>query len=149
MEAPLARLLAMSLRLLLDEMHRRLADQGFAGLRPAYGFALNGVGDGVTTAQLAHIMGMTKQGAAKLVGNLVDDGYLSGRPHEQDGRATLLTLTDRGRDLLSAAAAVQGELEEELARSLGRHDVAAARRALRALVEEYGDGSRPALRPAW
>src|SRR4051794_25391709 len=59
---PIARLLAMAFRSLVDELHERLAERGIRDLRPAYGFVLLaarrepvGVGD------VGVLLGTTKQ----------------------------------------------------------------------------------------
>ena len=43
---PLARLFAMGLRALIDELHERLARRGWPDVRPFLGFALLAVRDG-------------------------------------------------------------------------------------------------------
>lgn len=143
--APLARLLTAALRQFVAEMHRRLAVAGHPDLRPAHGYALNAIGsDGTTAVRLAEVLGMTKQGAAKLTGTLVHHGYVVAVPDPADGRARLLRLTRRGSDVLQLAADIQADLEAELAALAGARDVAALRRALEAIA----DPSAP-LRPVW
>jgi len=147
-DVPLARLLAAGLRLVVDAMHEQLAAGGHPGLRPAHGFALNAVGAaGATTTEVGALLGMTKQGAAKLVQSLVDTGYLRRRPHPGDARAQLLVLTARGKQALRLAATAQHGIEQQLQDKLGEADVQALRRVLRRLHEE-GEGI-PALRPVW
>lgn len=149
-DVPIARLLSAATRMIIDDMHRDLAELGHPGLRPAYGYALNAVGaSGATTAALAAELGMTKQGAAKLVASLVELGYLRRGPHTEDARATLLTLTPRGRDLLERAAEVQERLEGEWERVVGKRAMASLRSALEgAIVARHPEG-RPGLRPIW
>jgi DNA-binding MarR family transcriptional regulator len=149
---PLARLLAASLRCLVDEMHERLAAAGHPGLRPAHGFALNAIAAGdLTASELAMSLGMTKQGAAKLVAGLSDLGYVSISAHPSDGRARQVALTDRGRDALERAASIQSDLEGQLADEVGAGDVLTMRRCLDALVTQHTDDDSPAvpLRPSW
>ncbi|MGW7573984.1 MarR family winged helix-turn-helix transcriptional regulator [Streptomyces sp. NPDC054765] len=82
---------------LVQEIHTRVSEQGFADLRPVHGFAFVRISrGGVTTADLAEHLGFTKQAAAQLVGELVHKGYVLRRPHPQDARARLLELTERG-----------------------------------------------------
>jgi DNA-binding MarR family transcriptional regulator len=140
---PIARLLSAATRSIIEDLHDRLAAQGHPDLRPAYGYALNAVGDGVTTAQLAQRLGMTKQGAAKLVTALERLGYLRVEPHASDRRARALVLTPHGRDLLERSVAVQRELEAEWSREVGPERMAALQEALAARA---GDG---ALKPLW
>jgi DNA-binding MarR family transcriptional regulator len=135
---PIARLLAAVTRKAIDELNAELARRGFDGVRPAHGYALNAVRDGTTTSQLARRLGMTKQGAAKLVETLVREGYLARAAHDADSRATLLTLTSRGRALLRAAERIQSDFE-------ARWDAPGLRDALERIA---GDDDAP-LRPAW
>lgn len=82
---------------LVQEIHARVAGQGFGDLRPAHGFAFARISHGgTTTAGLAAHLGITKQAAAQLVEELVGKGYVQRRPHPQDARARLLALTERG-----------------------------------------------------
>jgi DNA-binding MarR family transcriptional regulator len=134
----LTRLLAAATRMAIEELHAELAEAGFEDLRPAHGYALNAIGDGSTTSRLASELGMTKQGAAKLVETLVDAGYVERSRHQADARARLLRLTERGRELLAAAESIQRRMES-------RWDAGALRAALEAVVGE-GD---PPLRPIW
>ena len=61
---PLARLLAMSFRTMIDELHARLGQRGWSDVRPAYGFVLLALRDGPTSAKdVAALMGTTKQAA--------------------------------------------------------------------------------------
>ncbi|MFG2142185.1 MarR family winged helix-turn-helix transcriptional regulator [Streptomyces sp. NPDC048650] len=82
---------------LVQEIHTRVSEQGFADLRPVHGFAFVRISRGdVTTADLAEHLGVTKQAAAQLVDELVRKGYVLRRPHPQDARARLLELTEPG-----------------------------------------------------
>jgi len=148
-EVPLARLLAMALRLLIDQLHQELGEAGHP-VRPAHGYALVAVGeDGTTASRLAAVLGITKQGTAKLVANLVELGYVAREPHAEDGRARLLVLTGRGRSLLQESAAIQGRIEQEWARLVGDHGVHILRRSLERIVSEAHVGMFPPVRPVW
>ncbi|GAA5065113.1 DNA-binding MarR family transcriptional regulator [Thermocatellispora tengchongensis] len=50
-----------------------------------------------TTADLAHLRGVTHQAAAKSVKELLGDGLVRAEPHPRDGRKLLLHITDIGR----------------------------------------------------
>ncbi|NJP95615.1 MarR family transcriptional regulator [Nonomuraea sp. FMUSA5-5] len=50
-----------------------------------------------TTAELAHLRGVTHQAAAKSVKELLGDDLVRAEPHPHDGRKLLLHITDRGR----------------------------------------------------
>ena len=142
---PIARLLATVFRAAVDEMHDELSLRGYEELRPAHGFILNLVGDGTTTSELASHLGVTKQGAAKLVASLVAMGFLQKQPHPSDRRATLITVTPHGREALAAAATAQHALEAHWAEILGVDRM----RALRSSLERLAEEGRATLRPTW
>jgi len=146
---PLTRLLSLALRNVIDDLHTELATEGFPGLRPAYGYALYAISTGVGTAgELAAHLGMTKQGAAKLVDTLAADGYIQRAPHPQDQRAKLLTLTRRGERLLDASTRIQRQLEDQWGQILGPRSARSLRSHLEKLVDSSPRGPQP-LRPPW
>lgn len=148
-DVTLPRLLAMAFRLLIDQLHDELAASGYV-LRPAHGFALVAIGDAGTTAtRLAEVLDITKQGTAKLVDSLVEEGFAVRRPHADDGRARLVVLTERGRSLLDESARIQLRLEDGWRRLLGDDDVTVLRAGLDRAVRTSNGGEHPPIRPVW
>jgi hypothetical protein len=77
-EIPLVRLLSMAVTSGLEELHDELTRSGHPGFRPAHGYALLAILDGLDTASaMAPRLGITKQGAAKLLQWLLDEGYVA------------------------------------------------------------------------
>jgi len=145
---PLVRLLSMAVTVALDELHTELARRGHPKLRPVHGYALNGVLNGNDTASsLAPILSMTKQGAAKVVQLLLDEGYLVEQEPAASGdaRRKPLALTGRGREVIELSERVQDGIEAEWARIAGDRSVATTRRVLLKAVTE--DGHRPSPPP--
>ncbi|MEV6323817.1 MarR family winged helix-turn-helix transcriptional regulator [Nocardia sp. NPDC051787] len=129
---------------LVQEIHDRVSQQGFEGLRPAHGFAFARISfGGATTADLAEHLGVTKQAAAQLVEELVRKGYVLRRPHPHDARARLLELTENGwaatRAADQAAQAAVAPWREALGETRFRELVAD-------LVQIAPPGP---IRPAW
>ncbi|MGI9112935.1 MAG: MarR family winged helix-turn-helix transcriptional regulator [Gaiellaceae bacterium] len=155
MEEPLVRLLLMVTRLAVDELDEGLRAAGHPDLRPAHGFVLNGIGEsGATATRLAGLLGMTKQGAAKLVESLVELGYVERERNAGDARSTLLMLSARGRELLRRAEEIQSRLEAEWAEAIGAPELGALRRGLEQVVRERHrrkrqEGELLPLRPIW
>ncbi|GAB2521222.1 MarR family winged helix-turn-helix transcriptional regulator [Nocardiopsis aegyptia] len=122
---------------MVAELHAHLAEAGFAALGQSLGFAIKEVAaagaDGLTTARLAARMGVTHQGAAKAVDEMVAAGYVRRVPDPQDGRSKRLVLTDHGRALLAAGHAFHQDYERRLADRVGPEHVAAAREVLAAM----------------
>jgi DNA-binding MarR family transcriptional regulator len=149
-QVPLVRLLSMALAVGLDELHEQLADAGHPDLRPVHGFALNAVGGGARTASdLARALRMTKQGAAKIAGTLVERGYLEPVPAEGDARSKPLTLTARGRSAIASSEAIQARIERRWAAAVGDAGMQATRAGLLAAVLAENGGQLPSPRPAW
>jgi len=149
---PLGRLMTLTLRLLIDEMHTRLDAAGYGDLRPAHGYVLNAaaVEGGVTASALAGTLGMTKQGAAKVLAELMQAGYIVRGEDGTDARARPAKLTSRGRAALDSAASIQHQLEEEWATLVSPRDLAGLRRILEAALQAAGgDIHPPPLRPVW
>lgn len=147
---PLARLLAMSFRTMIDDLHARLAQRGWTDVRPAYGFVLLALRDGPTSAKdIAALMGVTKQAASQLVDAMQAAGYVTRVASGSDGRVRELVLADGGRRLLVAVEEIYAEIEGEWATLAGARDLEAARRALLRVVRTTDDAALPAVRPIW
>lgn len=150
-ETALGRMLTLALRRLVDDMHERLAAEGFDDLRPAFGYVLNAASASTMNAsEIAAVLGMTKQGAAKLLTEMTTAGYIVRRGSHNDGRVRAVELTDRGHQALAAAALAQSEIEKHWVQLTSQRDMDAMRRVLGAVITEASSGGAPPpLRPAW
>jgi DNA-binding MarR family transcriptional regulator len=145
-ELPL--LLAGGFRLLIDELHEHLAEQGHPELRPVHGFALQAVGtDGATISEIGRRLGVSKQAAAKTVAGLENLGYVERQADPSDGRAYRVVLTRRGTDALAASARIFDQLRRRWVRRLGRDRVAALEDDLERIAGPAG--VRLADLPGW
>ena len=147
----MGRALTLALRHLVDDMHERLAAEGFEDLRPAFGYALNAAASSAMNASdIAVVLGMTKQGSAKLLAEMQTAGYIVRRGSSNDGRVRAVELTDRGHQALAAAALAQTAIEQRWTELTSRRDMLAMRRVLSSVITEASaDGVQPPLRPAW
>ena len=102
------------------QMDNQLAAAGFAGRRFPAGRVLRMcTGPGVTTiSDVGRELGITRQGASKIVAALRKEGYLSVTPSQDDGREKILTLTPHAIEALlaayRAAAAIEKRVREEI-----------------------------------
>lgn len=94
-------LLLAAFRGLVDEVHAELAACGEPDMRASHGFALQAIGRGCTSVELAGRLGVSKQAAAKTVATLEERGLVERRPDPTDARARRLGLTRRGRRVLA------------------------------------------------
>ncbi|MEP7111639.1 MAG: MarR family transcriptional regulator [Ilumatobacteraceae bacterium] len=146
---PIARLLAMSYRLLIDGLHSRLQDQGWNDVRPAYGFVLLATRDNSTTStELAAVLGVSKQATSKLIDSMEEAGYVRRSTDSRDARLRSVELAERGHRLLDAVEAIYRDLEAEWVAVIGQRAVEQTRRNLSRVVLAEHDGVFPSVRPA-
>lgn len=147
---PLARLMAMAFRALIDDLHAHLARRGWKDVRPAYGYVLLAARDGsVTVTEIATLLGMTKQAASKLAETMVSEGYLRRGENPDDARSKQLTLSARGTRLLATVEAIYAEVEAEWAAVIGAPALERMRTDLTRALRGLHDGALPAIRPTW
>jgi DNA-binding MarR family transcriptional regulator len=147
-QVPLARLLAMAYRQLIDELHARLAAAGYDDVRSAFGYVLLALRDQpVTAADLTLLLGVTKQATSKLIDEMERGGYVTRETHGEDARAKAIGITARGRKFLTVVEGIYRDLENDWARVTSRKRVEAIRNDLRAIVEATHGGRLPAVRP--
>jgi DNA-binding MarR family transcriptional regulator len=148
---PLARLMAMAFRDLIDGLHARLADQGWTDIRPAYGFVLNAARAGGTTGtEIAALLGVTKQSASKLVDAMAEAELVERRGSARDARAKRVELTATGERFLADVERIYAELEGRWAAALGGADqVERLRSDLTTVLRSAHGDVLPAIRPTW
>jgi DNA-binding MarR family transcriptional regulator len=120
MDGPLLSTLVRRLHLLFRQrIHADLVAAGHGRLTPAhmYIFQLPGP-DGIRPTELARRTNMTKQAMNHLLAGLERDGYLRRESAPDDGRGTVIRLTDRGRDVQRIMQDSSRRLEDEWAADL-------------------------------
>jgi DNA-binding MarR family transcriptional regulator len=140
-------LLGLAYQDFVRALNRHLAEQGFDDVRPTFGYVFRALlAEELTATALAERLGMTPQGAAKLVDEMVAAGYLERRADADDRRARRLVLAVRGRRAVAVARAFHRHFETELRRVHGARAVETLRSILDAIVArgdgETGTGSR-------
>jgi DNA-binding MarR family transcriptional regulator len=147
---PLVRLLSMALRTSLEQLHDELAKAGFPELRPTHGYALNAVARGETTAsELAAGLGITKQGAAKVLALLLEAGYVEQGVDPHDGRNRPVHLTRRGRAAVKASVRIQDAMQRRWEQHVSTADVNILVTTLEKIVRAENGGELPPVRPGW
>ena len=146
-ELPL--LLLAVFRRVIDDLHRELAVRGHPDARPLHGFALQAVGgDGVSVAELARRLGVSKQAAAKTAAGLERLGYVRSEQEPGDRRVRRIRRTDRGRDLLDVSAQVLAGVRAAWADQLGTARLDALEDDLATMLGDTGPATRWDL-PGW
>jgi DNA-binding MarR family transcriptional regulator len=96
----------------MAEMMPALAVAGFDDLRPIHRPILRNLLREVRPTELAASLGLSKQAINDLLREFEGKGYITLEPDPDDGRAKLITVTERGQALAAAAA--------EIGRAAGR-----------------------------
>ncbi len=147
-DVPLARLLAVAYRQLIDGLHDRLRELGWDDVRPSYGFVLLTLRDReASVSDLAALMGVSKQATSKLLDQMAEGAYVSREASTSDARQVRVALAPRGRELLGVVEAIYAELESEWAAVVGAREVARLRKSLTQVVLSANAGSFPEVRP--
>jgi DNA-binding MarR family transcriptional regulator len=128
----LAALLRIPFQALVDELHKRLADEGYGDIRPAYTiiFAILGP-EGMPLSELTARAQTTKQVMNYLVNAVEELGYVERVPDPTDGRAKIVRLTERGLKQSRLGREIIFGIEREWAEMLGKEEM----RELRSLLE--------------
>ena len=117
----------------------RLAEQGHPAVRAAHGVVFQYLDDdGTTVSALADRAQMTKQAMAELVLHLEQHGYVRRVPDPKDGRAKLVRLTEKGREVIDIAQGLVPEMERRLISALGRRRWQELRKDLQTIQELFG-----------
>lgn len=95
---------------------------------------------GATISAIGRELGITRQGASKVVTDLRDRGYVTVADSTTSKREKSVTVTSRGIDYLAHQSAAARKIEDELRAELGEAVLSALGALLEAL--DAGDGLR-------
>jgi DNA-binding MarR family transcriptional regulator len=128
-------LLGLAYQAFVDALHTHLRQQGFDDLGPSFGYVFRVLAvQPLTATQLASRLRLTPQGAAKIVDDMVQRGYVLRQADPDDGRARRLVLAPRGEQALAEARAFHAAFEQRLSDLHGVEEVMGVRTMLEALV---------------
>lgn len=89
---------------------------------------------GMTVSQLLGLLRITKQSLARVLGQLVEEGFVRQGSDAGDRRRRLLTLTDKGRDLERRLTRCQSDLISAAIEAAGPDAVDGFEKILRGIV---------------
>ena len=119
-------------------MDQLLADAGFPERRFPEGRVLRMCAEtpDLTISDIGRALGITRQGASKIVAGLRQKGYVDVTPSATDGREKILTLTPRAETYLTALREARQAIETRLRDEIGAEEVD---RLIRVLAIVAGD----------
>ena len=106
-------------------------------MRPSYGSLLVPLfeEDDLRMSELARRARLSKQTMTTMIRLLERDGLVARRPDPSDGRASLVSLTQRGRRLEPVVAEILEDLRQLVGSRLGEREAADTATALRKLLD--------------
>jgi len=91
---------------------------------------------GISVNQLLAILKITKQSLARVLGQLIDEGFVEQRTDEQDRRCRLMTLSATGKRLERQLTAAQSRRISRAYQNVGAEAVQGFRLILRQIINE-------------
>jgi DNA-binding MarR family transcriptional regulator len=129
-------LLGLAYQSFTDLLRASLVKQGFDDLGGAYGYVFRALADEQPSQrELALRLGITDQGMAKILAEMVERGYVERRPDPEDSRIKRLRLGARGKSALAAARRFHATFEKQLGAELGMGAIRKLRGMLAAIAE--------------
>ena len=138
-------LLALAYLTFVDGLRRHMA--AYEGFGSWTGTVLRVLDkEPLSLRELAERLEMTSTGAMKVIGPMVEQGYVTRVADPDDRRVRAVALTPRGRAALTKARAFHAEFEAALSDEIGPTAARATRRALRTLAARAPDEVPPLFR---
>jgi DNA-binding MarR family transcriptional regulator len=129
-------LMFIAYRSMEERIYAALAEAGYDDISVAQGRLAGRLApEGSRITELAEQAQVTKQTAGFLVDQLERAGYVERTPDPSDGRARLVRLSRRGREMADHANAAAARIEAEWAAHLGPRRMRDLREALTRLRE--------------
>jgi DNA-binding MarR family transcriptional regulator len=133
----LGALLRLAHSMMTERYAHWLESSAYRDLQPAHAAAIQPLWqlpDGLRLTALAQAARITKQSMGALVDSLERDGYVERVEDPDDGRASRIRLTARGRRYVKDARAWALELERELSGRIGTRRLEELRTTLELLI---------------
>jgi DNA-binding MarR family transcriptional regulator len=130
-------LLAKASQRFNERLLERFADAGYPEVRASYGSVLVPLfeQDGLRLGQLAERSRLSKQAMTSLVAACEQDGFVVRERDPADGRAFIVSLSDRGRAFAAIAERIAGEIDAELVAVIGTRNHKALVEALKGVIQ--------------
>ncbi|MDH5547480.1 MAG: MarR family transcriptional regulator [Gammaproteobacteria bacterium] len=137
---PTARLMLMAFRRFEDYLSEQLHARGFTNVKPSHFNILRHLNpEGMRQVDLARDAGITKQAVGKMVGELIEEGFISIEDDVTDRRAKKVVYTETGLDLVRQSVQIVKALEIKFSEILGIESYANLRTGLVQIMEYFSE----------
>jgi DNA-binding MarR family transcriptional regulator len=134
----LTRLFARTYRVIKSLNSHYLAELGFQDFKVGHVMVMmNLKEEGITAAEIAKKVHVSKQAISKLVHELAEKGFLLNLKHPDDLRATLITTTLEGEKFLAALHLCREKVDKELSQVIGHAKLEQIRSAMESMLSHY------------
>lgn len=86
---------------------------------------------GISMAEIARIIGISRQGVHKSVKNLVERGYLEIQSMDNNQKEKIVKLTKKGKEAFNNMEKIKEEVEEEIKENIGEEKIELLKNILR------------------
>ncbi|MEY4610239.1 MAG: hypothetical protein RL246_558 [Bacteroidota bacterium] len=134
----LSRQFGRSYRVIKSLNARYLAELGYNDFKIGHCMVmLNLESQGITAAEIAKKVKVSKQAMSKLIQELIEKGFVLTVKHPQDHRATLIRSTEEGLKFLEALMICRIKVETEMSQVIGDEKLSQLHLILREILEHY------------
>jgi DNA-binding MarR family transcriptional regulator len=131
----LGAMLRIPFQAIVSRIDLGLQARGFTDLHPAHFVIFQQIdAQGSRITELAERAQITKQSMGALVDYVERRGYVQRVPDPGDGRAKIVRLTPRGRELEAAARQILSQIEDEWSQRIGPQRMQALKESLQAII---------------
>jgi len=134
----LSRQFGRSYRVIKSLNARYLAELGYNDFKIGHCMAMLNLEEvGITAAEIAKKVNVSKQAMSKLIQELIEKGFVQAVKHPQDHRATLIHSTESGKKFLAALLIVRKKVENEISQVIGEEKLSQLYLILREILDHY------------
>jgi DNA-binding MarR family transcriptional regulator len=134
----LSRQFGRSYRVIKSLNARYLAELGYDDFKIGHCMVmLNLESEGITAAEIAKKVKVSKQAMSKLIQELIEKGFVLSIKHPQDHRATLIRSTEEGLKFLEALMICRIKVEMEMSQVIGEEKLGQLHLILRKILDHY------------
>jgi DNA-binding MarR family transcriptional regulator len=137
----LRRLLREALNRADDAVGRMAVGSPLEGMRSSEAVVMVWIAEGYRTeAEIARILGISRQAAHKSVQSLRKIGLIATDVQTRDGRSKMLAITDKGHHWLALGAQILLDVEKDLAKKIGKKQLKHFKRLIALVTDGLKQG---------